>query len=387
MDGEGKKENMNVRRYVPFGSLRYPGLTIKAGRKVINMTLLSGLSALLSGCHFSYILHSAKGQYRVLADTVPMTKAMANPAMPPADHDKLLWVRQVRSYAQKTVGLKTGRSYLGFYDTRGNPAVWNLSASRKDAFEPYSWTFPIVGKFDYLGYFDKGLAERQARRLEEQGYDTVIYGAAAYSTAGWFPDPFFSSLLRYDKPTLAEIVIHELAHNTVFTKNDSDFTESVANFVGKTGAQEFIKSVAGDNSELYRQALDNAEDQAMLNDFLDRLHQDLNAFYGRKDLSSAEKIAQRDRIFLAHRERFKIEILPRFHRPQAMKTWENLPVNNAQILLNRRYNRQTDLFDKVYRACQGNLNRAVGVFAQAAKSGNAWRHLENWLNNQPHAST
>ncbi len=343
---------------------------------------LLGWAFFSSGCQFNYIIRSGIGQRRVLANTVPMTQALDNPSLLPDERDKLLWVQQVRTYAQEVIGLKTGKSYLGFYDTRGNPPAWHLSASRKDALQPYSWSFPIVGKFDYLVYYNKGMAENDARRLEKKGYDTALYEVMAYSTAGWFPDPFFSSMFKYDKPTLSDTVIHELTHNTVFMKNDSNFNESVANFMGKMGSREFIKSIAGKDSNLYRQAVTDAEDQDLLNTFLNRVYQGLHAFYSRKDLSSEEKIAQRDRIFLAHRKKFKTDYLPRFHHPEAMKALGDFPVNNAQILQNRRYNHRTDLFEKVYQACHQDLKRTVGVFIQSTQSGNAWQYLQGWLSHQ-----
>lgn len=354
-------------------------------RKITIVLAPLGLGALFCGCNLPYIVHSGLGEARVLARTVPMDRALKNPRLSAPERDKLRWVCRVRDYARDTLGLKTGKSYLGFYDTEGRPAVWNLSASRKDALQPYSWTFPIVGKFDYLGYFDKAAAEDHARRLEKKGYDTVIYGAGAYSTAGWFADPFFSSLLKHDKAALAETVIHELTHNTVFVKNDSNFTESVASFVGRTGSLQFIAATMGEGSDLYKQAINDIEDEKVANEFLAGVYRDLEAFYARKDLSSAQKIAQRDKVFLVHRERFKTQYLPRFHRPEAMKACGELPVNNARILLNRRYNYPSDLFEKVYRACGQDLKEAIGVFAQAAKSKNAWQFLRDWLARSPNS--
>jgi predicted aminopeptidase len=355
-------------------------------KKIILAIFLIGPAFLSCGCSFPYLpylVRSGIGQTHVMTNAVPLDRALKNPNLSPEDRDKLLWVRQVREYAQNRVGLKPGKSYLSFYDTQGKPAVYNLSASRKDSLTPYSWSFPIVGKFDYLGYFDKEMAQQHAALLEKQGYDIVIYGSIAYSTAGFFADPLFSSLLVLDKPFLADTVFHELAHNTFFMKNDSEFTESAANFVGKKGAREFLKFVAGEKSDLYKQAVDETEDRIILNEFYDRLYRDLNAFYRRTDLSSKEKIARRNQIFLAHTQKFKTDYLPRFHNPKAMKACGNIPVNNACILLNRRYNYRTDLFEKVFLASRQDLKQTVGIFVQATRSDNAWQYLQHWLSSQP----
>ncbi len=317
-----------------------------------------------------------------MTNTVSMDRALKDPKLSDAEREKLLWVQQVREYAAGRLGLKAGRSYLSFYNTGGGPAVYNLSASRRDALQPYSWSFPIVGKFEYLGYFDKAMAKKDAARLEKEGYDTVIYPSPAYSTAGWFADPLFSSLLDMDKPQLANTVIHELAHNTVFMKDDSDFTESVANFVGTKGALEFIVSVAGKNSDLYRQTIQSAEDRKLLNEFLDGVYRDLSGFYGRKDLTSQQKIAGRATVFMAQREKFKTNYLSRFRHPEMMKRCGDLSVNNAWILLNRRYNYRLDLFEKVYQASNRDLKRTISVFMGATASQNGWKYLQNWLDSQ-----
>ncbi len=355
---------------------------VNVRRKAVAI-LLAGTALVSAGCNFTYLVHCGFGQARVLTHAVPLTKALNATDLSPENRDKLLWVQQVRQYAQDAIGLKTGNSYLTFYDTRGGPAVYNLSACRKDSLDPYTWSFPIVGKIEYLGYFDQAKAKRHARQLEQEGYDTFIYGARAYSTAGWLADPLFSSLLKYDKPDLAETVIHELTHNTVFKPGDSGFNETVAHFVGQKGAIAFLDSRGGETAKLSRQMIESAEDQELVSEFLDGVYRDLDAFYRRTDLSSAQKIAHRDRIFLAHRQTFKTRYLPRLHHPEAMKDYAELPVNNAQIALHRRYNCDTDVFEKVYQANQRDLRKTVLVFAQAAKSPDAWQFLKNWLN-KPH---
>jgi predicted aminopeptidase len=218
--------------------------------------------------------------------------------------------------------------------------------------------------------------------LKRDGYDIVIYGALAYSTEGWFADPLYSSLLTLDKPLLADAVTHELTHNTIFMVSDTQFNESVANFVGKTGALAFLRATAGENSDLYIQAVNEEADQDLVTEFLNGVYQDLEAFYRRTDISSEEKIAQRDQVFVAQREKFVTDYLPRFHDPERMKEWGDLPVNNAWILLNRRYNKGTDLFEKVFQACDQDLNRTVGVFVEATTTKDAWQYLEDWLGSQ-----
>lgn len=337
---------------------------------------------LLSGCGFPvipYLIDAGRGELRVVGNTVPMDEALEDPNLSPENREKLLWVRQVRDFAEHSLGLRVGRAYQGFYDTGGDAAVYNLSAACKDALEPYTWCFPILGRVEYLGYFSKDLATEYGRQLKEDGYDIVIYGAVAYSTGGFFPDPLYSSLLSLDKPLLADTVIHELTHNTIFVAGDSGFNESIANFVGRKGALTFVEAVAGRESDLYRQAMDELADQQTVNEFLAGVYRDLQAFYSRTDLTPEQKIEQRAEVFQAWRDRFTSDYLPRFHDPERMASWGELPTNNAWVLLNRRYNSGLDLFEAVYQACGQNLSQAITIFTLAAGSDNATRYLQDWL--------
>jgi predicted aminopeptidase len=352
-------------------------------KRITSVAALAILPAVLAGCGFPaipYLFTSGVGELNILTGSIPMEQALNDPALSSETHEKLLWVQQVRDFARNNLGLNAGSSYLKYYDTAGGPAVYNLSASRKDVLEPYSWCFPVVGRIDYLGYFDKGLAVSYADQLKSEGYDTVIYGAIAYSTGGVLPDPLYSSVLEVSKPLLADTVIHELTHNTIFTASDSDFNESVANFVGQKGSLEFIRTVAGAESDLYAQAVNEEEDRALVNEFLAAVYQDLAAFYARTDLTSQDKIDQREQVFVAWRGKFQTDYLPRFHDAENMALWGDLPANNAWVLLNRRYNFGMDIFESVYQACQGNLNRTIDVLTQAAASDDAWQYLRDWVN-------
>jgi len=329
-----------------------------------------------------YLIGMGIGELEVMCKSVPVADAIANPDMPSDQRDKLLWVGEVRIFARDVLGLNVGDSYLYYYDTGDGPAVYNLSASPKDALDPYVWQFPFVGEIQYLGYFDIEAARSYGDQLKAMGYEIVIYGAVAYSTGGIFRDPLYSSLLDLDKPLLADTVIHELTHNTIFGKDNSDYVESIASFVGKKGSLEFIKAVAGEDSDLYRQAIEDGEDRGLVNDFLARLYAELSEFYDRADLTSEEKVEQREAIFQSARERFASEVTPKFHSPDRFNTWGDIPTNNAWILLNRRYHRDVDVFEKTLESCGGSLPQAIEVFRQAGETDDPYGFLQEWLNGQ-----
>jgi predicted aminopeptidase len=186
-----------------------------------------------------------------------------------------------------------------------------------------------------------------------------------------------------DKPLLADTVIHELTHNTVYRESDSMFNESVANFVGKMGSREFIQSVAGKDSELYKITVSQAEDRDLVNVFLDEIYQDLEAYYARTDLSSEEKISGREAIFEAARLRFTTQVYPLFQNPEKFKAWGDVPTNNAWILLNRRYNNGRDLFDSTYEKCGSDIRQTIPVLQHAAQSNDPWQFMRDFTGSGP----
>jgi predicted aminopeptidase len=73
-------------------------------------------------------------------------------------------------------------------------------------------------------------------RLEANGYDADIRGAAAYSTLGWFRDPVLSTLLGGRDPYgFIETLLRESVHATVHFESQSTYNESVARVVAGKG--------------------------------------------------------------------------------------------------------------------------------------------------------
>jgi len=115
--------------------------------------------------------------------------------------------------------------------------------------EPLQHCFLLVGCLAYRGYFDQRKAADEAARLRAQGYDTWVGGSSAYSTLGWFADPILSTMLRSDDDALAATIFHELAHQLLYVKGDTQFNESFATFVQREGLRQWraARGVEADN--------------------------------------------------------------------------------------------------------------------------------------------
>jgi len=336
---------------------------------------------LIGGCgcyELGYSTSVAIGELNFLVSAVPIEEALDDPALTDEQREKLALAIRARDYAEQVIGLNVGTSYRTFVNLNGKPLAWNLSASRKDAVEAYYWDVPFVGPIPYLGYFefDQAVAERDW--LVAQGYDTLIYEIEAYSTIGLLPDPMTSSLLKNDATRFIDTIIHELLHNTVWSGWNTVFDESLAVFVARTGAMEFLTSEFGPEDPLVQQARENYADTELFNAFLDQLRAELDELYGR-DLSRDEKIEARQPIFEAARQRVADELLPAMNNPATYETYATFDFNNAFMLVNERYHTDFDLFANVYELAGRNWATALDLFRQAAESEDPFAFLRNLL--------
>ena len=332
----------------------------------------------IGGCGFDlcYVLDVADKEGRLLNAAVPIEQALDDPELSDEQKQKLDYLLRARDYGEQVLGLSVGDSYRTFVNLHGQPLAWNLSASRKDSFTAYTWSFPLISAIPYLGYFDldKAIAERD--RLVSLGYDTLIYEVDAYSTLGLLPDPVTSAILKRDVPSLVDTVLHELLHNTIYTDGDTTFNESLATFVGRTGAIQFFRDVDG-NTAMIEEAQQQYEDDDRFNGFLGELTDELQALYA-SDASSDEKITAREPIFQAARERFSAEVLPLMYDQAGYQSYAEFKFNNAFLLVNVRYNTDQDVFQQVYECVGEDLAAALPIFAAAAQSENPQQYLRDW---------
>jgi predicted aminopeptidase len=224
-----------------------------------------------------------------------------------------------------------------------------VSACPRTSLESYQWWFPFVGKVPYKGYFRKADAVREMGRFESRGFDATVGGVAAYKTPLWFADPLPSNVLDYPPGDLAELLIHEFTHGTVWFKGHVDFDEAVATFVGEEGAADFLAQRFGsDSQELkdYRQGLVRERES---NAAMDELYQRLKTLYG-SPAAEAEKLARREEVFAWGRQR-----LAEIGQPMSG------PLNNATVLAQRLYTYDLGAFHSLHERCGRDWKKTVAA--------------------------
>ncbi|MGH7857586.1 MAG: aminopeptidase [Candidatus Binatia bacterium] len=346
-------------------------------RKWLAAAFVAGLAA-LGGCAPDYVMRAAYEEAKLLWRRQPIDRLLRNHGLAPGRRDKLELVLRARAFARDHLGLHVDGSYSSISEVDGGAIVQLLTASRRDRLERYTWWFPIVGRVPYKGFFSKKTALRMAEGLEAEGYDTYVRPAMAFSTLGWFDDPLPSTLLERNRVTLANVVVHELFHNTVFLRGEVVFNESAANFVGHRAAVDlFCGSPAAEEKDC-QAARDEWEDARRMSRFVAMAVTELEDFYSSSP--NADELRKgRERIFASIRERAAALEL----RGGRYMGFAGAPLNNATLLHDWIYLRDLDLFEELY-ARAGSLRRAIEALRDiVAESKEPFVRLRRLLQDPP----
>src|ERR1051326_1034376 len=233
----------------------------------------------LSGCEtLSFYKQAVKGQYQLFAGQQPIDKLLANSHTEPRLKKQLQLLQDLRAFADKDLKLPVDNHYRKYVDVHRPYVVWNVEAAPEFSMESKSWWYPLVGRLEYRGYFSKSAAQHYAETLRKKGDDVYVGGASAYSTLGWFKDPVLNTFIFDPAPDLAETIFHELGHQRVFARGDTDFNEAFATTVGQEGARRWLRAKGDTNSfEHYEAELRRNDDFVHL--IMDT-RQELEILYG-----------------------------------------------------------------------------------------------------------
>lgn len=202
-----------------------------------------------------YGLMQARGQLRILLNTRPVAEVLTDPAVPDSVKQKVTLIQEIKEFAVDSLGLNPSKSYTSFYDQQGKPILWVITAAQPYSLVAQEWNFPIIGTFSYKGFFEKERADSAISDLKKSGFDTRVGEVSAWSTLGFFRDPILSSMTDRSVGSLAELILHELTHGTLFIKNSLEYNENLADFVGEYGATRFLAQKYGLESVEYRDYL------------------------------------------------------------------------------------------------------------------------------------
>jgi predicted aminopeptidase len=149
-------------------------------------------------------------------------------------------VLAIRDFASAELGLPRNGSYRSYANLERPFVAWNVFAAPEFSIQPRQWCFIFAGCVNYRGYFGKDDADAFGAEVAAEGYDVFVGGIPAYSMLGYFPDPVLNTFVNYPTPHLARLIFHELAHQVVYVRDDSEFNESFAVTVEQEGMRRWL---------------------------------------------------------------------------------------------------------------------------------------------------
>ncbi len=242
-------------------------------------------------------------------------------------------------------GLRATSNYTKYVRVDGSAVVWVVSASEPLRFASKEWSFPLVGSFTYLGWFHRPDADRFAAGLRAEGWDVDVRGSSAFSTQGYFEDPVLSTMIAQGPEALGElanVILHESAHATIFVPDQSTLNESVAEFVGDGLAVEYLRATRGEGSREATAYVEAEARGAERKRAMRAAFAELDALYASR-AADADKLATK-RAILA---RLEAEVHAR------------RPINNATLIQYRTYNSGRDAMAALFATCGGEWPRFV----------------------------
>jgi len=296
--------------------------------------LLTFVSPSLTGCgNLLYLSKLGWHQSFITFHSVPVQEVLEDQWVGEEAKEKIHFIQEVKRYGEEKLGLTRTKSYSKYFEVKG-PVLYVITASEKDCLQLYHWNFPITGEVTYKSFFTKGDVLKEQRFLETKGYDTFIQEAGAYSTLGWLKDPIFSSMLQWDEATLANLILHEMTHDTIYFKGQTDFNERIATFVGNQGVIDFLCEKYGKGSKEVIEAIHCQDDDLLFSQWIDQACQQLSRFYSR-EISKDEKLRERKELFQHLKEEFMEKMASL--KIGGYRNFEKASINNAVLLAYRRY--------------------------------------------------
>lgn len=306
------------------------------------------LSGLLAGCtQLQYYDQLLTGQYQLLQQRRPLAEVSADPATSANLRERLALARQLRDFASQHLGLPDNNSYRTYADLGRPYAVYNVFAAPALSLEPYHWCYPLIGCASYRGYFDRALAEQEAQRLRQAGYDVYIANIPAYSTLGWFDDPLLNTFINWPIGLMAELIFHELAHQRLYIDNDTAFNEAFATAVGQLGAQRWLQRYAPPAALAEYEALKRYQSDFLALVF--ELREQLAALYA-SDLSSAAKQRNKAQLFAVLQHRYQTLKTEHWNGFTGYDPWFGQDLNNARLAPIGTYYQNVPAFKNLFVA-------------------------------------
>jgi predicted aminopeptidase len=281
----------------------------------------------LSSCSLPFYFQAVGGQLELLRKRVPIDDVLADPQSSAELKQQLADVVEIRMFAAEALQLPDNGSYRTYADLGRPYVVWNVVAAEEFSTEPRRWCFPFAGCVSYRGFFERAKAEAFAARMSADGLDVYAGGSTAYSTLGYFADPVLNTMLASSSIEFAALLFHELAHQKVYVKSDSELSEAFASTVEEYGTRRWLDH-RGDVSgvQSYESRL---RERAMFAELVAAQQERLAKIYAGDESADAKRAAKAQAFEMMRQAFASAKADGRLS--SAYDAWFAQPLNNATL--------------------------------------------------------
>jgi predicted aminopeptidase len=307
---------------------------------------IAAVLLMLSGC---YYMQAARGQMEISRKRESIEDIVASDESPPELVAQLAVVTEARQFSIDILGLPDNGSYRSYADLERDYVVWNIVAAPEFSLEAKTWCYPIVGCVSYRGYFSQDTAHKMADDLRGEGYDVALGGVAAYSTLGRFSDPVLNTMMHWGEADLVAVMFHELAHQVLYIKDDTEFNESFATAVEEIGMELWL--AARQQSDELSAWRARRELRAEFSALVALTRDDLHTIY-KGDLATEQKRLQKEARLRSFADAAKkLYAAQNSNAPQ----WLDSELNNARLVSTTLYHGRLREFRQLLEECDGDL--------------------------------
>lgn len=326
--------------------------------------------SLLQGCtSLSYYSQSVRGQMEIFANRQAINQVLENRQTGEALRQKLVLIKKILNFAETQLRLNAHGSYRDYVDLERPYVIWNIFATPELSLQAVQWCYLVVGCLSYRGYFDKQQALEFAGELKAKGLDVYLGGVSAYSTLGWFRDPIINTMLNRAEHELARLLFHELAHQKLYIKNDTDFNEAFADAVAIIGTERWLST---QQASLQKSIRLEQERERQFTALVLSTRERLMSLYAAK-VPEEEKRQQKKRSIAELRNAY-FQLRSSWGDYNVYDRWMNTDINNAKLSAVATYQNLVPDFLAVYNKLNEDLDMFYTLIAKLGECDKATRH-------------
>ncbi|MCS6796453.1 MAG: aminopeptidase, partial [Raineya sp.] len=113
-------------------------LLFRWGKRIFLIVLLLTLG--LAVFYWDLLLYGFRqgyGQLQIIWNTRPISEVLRDSTISDSIKRKLLYIQEVKDFAEQELGLKKTENYTTFYDQKGKPLLWVVTACKPFELVPY----------------------------------------------------------------------------------------------------------------------------------------------------------------------------------------------------------------------------------------------------------